>query len=121
MATSEYETTRSGGGSWFFITLALLLFLGGALSVGAYIFGHQELTILESIIAGFGGLAGLIVGLIGAAIGIIVGLFGALLGIVAAGRRGCLDAVYRRLADYRHHFVCAVDAAWEELSRSDCT
>lgn len=85
MATSEYETTRSGGGSWFFITLALLLFLGGALSVGAYIFGHQELTILESIIAGFGGLAGLIVGLIGAAIGIIVGLFGALLGIVAAG------------------------------------
>lgn len=85
MNTSEYETKRSGGSAWFFITLALILFLGGALSVGAYVYGDPQLTILEAIFAGFAGLAAVIVGLVGAAIGIIVGLFGALLGLVAAG------------------------------------
>lgn len=85
MGVSDVETRRAGGASWFFITLALILFLGGALAFGAYIYGDPQPTVIEAMIAGFAGLAALIVGLIGAAIGLIVGLVGAILGIVAAG------------------------------------
>lgn len=85
MTTTEIETRRSGGSSWFFITLALVLFLGGALAVGAYIYGDPQPTVLEAIVAGFAGLAAVIIGLVGAAIGIVVGLIGAILGVVAAG------------------------------------
>lgn len=85
MEVSNVETRRSGGASWFFITLALILFLGGALAFGAYVYGDPQPTVIEAIVAGFAGLAALIIGLVGAAIGVIVGLVGALLGIVAAG------------------------------------
>ncbi len=85
MSTQDYEERRGGGGGIVMATLVVLIFLGAALSVAAYIFGEPELTVLESIGAGFGGLAGIIIGLFGAVIGIVLGLFGALLGIVAAG------------------------------------
>ncbi|MEO1135378.1 MAG: hypothetical protein AAFW68_02065 [Pseudomonadota bacterium] len=86
MTTSDYhEPARSGGMAWLWAPIILILFLGGALSVGAYFYGEPQLTVAESIAAGFGGLAGLIIGLIAAAFGIVVGLLGALIGIVAAG------------------------------------
>ena len=87
MANSDYgDVQRSGSGmAWFYVPVLLILFLGGALSVAAYTFSDTELTIVESIAAGFGGLAGIIVGLFGAVIGIIVGLLGAAIGVVAAG------------------------------------
>ncbi len=55
------------------------------MSIGAYVYNDVDLTVMESLAAGFGGLAALIVGLFAATIGIIVGLFGALIGLVAAG------------------------------------
>lgn len=76
---------RSGGMAWLYMPVVLILFLGAALSVAAYNFSDTDLTVAESVAAGFGGLAGIILGLIGAAIGIVVGLFGALIGLVAAG------------------------------------
>lgn len=86
MSTSEYhEERRSSGAAWLYAPIILILFLGGALSVAAYSYGEPELTMMESLAAGFGGLAAIIVGLFAAAIGVIVGLFGALLGVVAAG------------------------------------
>ncbi len=86
MSNSEYrEPARSGGVTWLVAPVIMILFLGGALSVGAYFYGEPQLTAAESIVAGFGGLAGIIIGLIGAVFGIIVGLIGALIGLVAAG------------------------------------
>lgn len=87
MTNADYaiETRRGGGAAWLWAPIVLILFLGGAMSVGMYFYGEPQLTILESLAAGFGSLAAIIVGLFAAAIGVIVGLFGALLGIVAAG------------------------------------
>lgn len=88
MATSDYGDSgrsRGGGAGWFFAPIILILFLGAALSVGAYVYSDTPLTIAESITAGFGGLAGLLVGLIAAVFGILMGLLGALIGLVAAG------------------------------------
>ncbi len=84
MASQDYEE-RKGGGGILLATLVILIFLGAALSAAAYIFGEPDLTVIESVGAGFGGLAALIVGLFAAAIGVVLGLFGALAGIVAAG------------------------------------
>lgn len=81
-----YEGGRRGGGMmWLYMPVALILFLGAALSVAAYNFSETDLSVAEAIAAGFGGLAAMIIGLIGAAIGIVVGLIGALIGLVAAG------------------------------------
>ena len=85
MATHDYSEPRRGGAGWFYAPIILILFLGGALSVGAYFYSDPQLTVLEALTAGFGGLAGIIIGLIGAAIGIVLGLLGALIGLVAAG------------------------------------
>ncbi len=86
MTTSEYrEPTRSSGMAWVLAPVVMILFLGAALSVGAYFYGEPQLTIAESLAAGFGGLAGIIIGLIAAAFGLVLGLVGALIGIVAAG------------------------------------
>ena len=87
MATVDYHETgqKRGSAAWLYAPIILILFLGGALSVGAYFYTDPQLTMLESLAAGFGGLAALIVGLLAAAIGIIVGLIGALIGVVAAG------------------------------------
>lgn len=85
MANTDYrEPSRSGAG-WFYAPVIVILFLGGALSVGAYFYGEPQLTVAESLAAGFGGLAGIIIGLIGAVFGLVVGLFGALIGVAAAG------------------------------------
>lgn len=86
MTTTDYGETGSGGGAaWFYVPVVLILVLGAALSAAAYMAAGPQLTVLESIAAGFGGLAGVILGLFGAAIGVALGLFGALLGLVAAG------------------------------------
>jgi len=86
MATTDYGEVRRGGGmGWFFAPIVLILFLGGALSVGAYFYADTQLTIMEAITAGFAGLAGLMIGLLAAAFGVVVGLLGALIGVVAAG------------------------------------
>lgn len=86
MATTDYgDVKRGGGAGWFFAPIILILFLGGALSVGAFFYSDPQLTVLESITAGFAGLAGLIIGLLAAAFGILLGLLGALIGLVAAG------------------------------------
>ena len=84
MASTDYEERKSGGGM-VLMTLMILIFLGAALSVAAYIFGEPDLTIVESIGAGFGGLAGIIIGLFGAIIGVVLGLVGALFGVAVGG------------------------------------
>ncbi len=71
--------------AWLYAPIFLILVLGAALSVGAYFYSEPQLTVAESIAAGFGGMAGIIVGLLGAAFGIVMGLLGALVGLVAAG------------------------------------
>ncbi len=83
---TDYQGGRRGSGlMWLYMPVVLIVFLGGALSVAAYSFSESGLTVAESIVAGFGGLAGIILGLFGAAIGIVVGLVGASIGLVAAG------------------------------------
>lgn len=76
---------RSRSLAWLYMPIFLIIFLGGALSIAAYNFNETDLTMAESVAAGFGGLAALIVALIAAAISIVVGLAGALIGLVAAG------------------------------------
>lgn len=88
MANHEIDTygeRRGSGMAWLYMPVVLILFLGAALSVAAYNFSDTDLTAAEAIAAGFGGLAGIILGLIGAAIGIVAGLVGALIGLVVAG------------------------------------
>ena len=84
MATTDYER-RGGGAAWFYIPIVLILLLGGALSIVAFTASDPQLTILESLAAGFGGLAAVIVGIFAAAFGVIIGLIGAAIGLIAAG------------------------------------
>ena len=100
MANSDYgDVQRSGSGmAWLYVPVLLILFIGAALSVSAYTFSDNELTIVEAIAVGFGGLAATIVGLFGAAIGVIVGLLGAVIGIVAAGGAVAMTLVHHRIA-----------------------
>ncbi|NOX83990.1 MAG: hypothetical protein GXP06_13605 [Alphaproteobacteria bacterium] len=85
MATSDYHETRRGGGAWFYVPVVLILFLGGALTLGAYFYADTQLTIMEALAVGFGGLAAIIFGMIVAVAGLVIGLLGALIGLVAAG------------------------------------
>lgn len=86
MTTSDYrEPARSGGLGWIMAPAILILFLGAALSVGAYFYSEPQLSVAEAVVAGFGGLAGIIVGMIVAIFGLVVGLAGALVGLAAAG------------------------------------
>ncbi len=79
------EGKRGGGLGWFWAAVLLMLALGAAFSVAAYSQAEPQLTIIESIGAGFAGAAALVVGLFTAVIGAIVGLIGAAVGIVIAG------------------------------------
>lgn len=79
-----YGERRGGGLFWFWMPIVLILFVGGALSVAAYHF-EPGLSIVEALAAGFGGLAGIIIGLFGAAVAVVLGLLGALFGLVTAG------------------------------------
>jgi hypothetical protein len=85
MAASDYHETRRGGGAWFYVPVVLILFLGGALTLGAYFYADTQLTIMEALAVGFGGLAAILFGMIVAVAGLVIGLLGALIGIVAAG------------------------------------
>jgi hypothetical protein len=80
------EGRRSGGGMlWFWAAVLLIVFIGAAFSVAAYSHAEPQLTVIESIGAGFAGAAALIIGIFGAAVAAVVGLVGALIGVVAAG------------------------------------
>ena len=86
MAMTDYEAEprqSSGNLLWFWIPLFLILILGSVFSVAAY--QQNDLTVVESIAAGFAGVGALIVGLFAGVIGLFLGLIGALIGIVAAG------------------------------------
>jgi hypothetical protein len=86
MTTSDYrEPARSGGMAWVMAPVILILFLGAALSVGAYFYGDPQLTVAESVVAGFAIIAAMIVSIVAAIFGLAVGLIGALIGLVAAG------------------------------------
>ncbi|WP_411817570.1 hypothetical protein [Hyphococcus sp. DH-69] len=85
MPSNEYGETRSTSAAWFYVPVLLILFLGGALSVGAYLFSDSGLTIAESIVAGYAGLAAIIVAMVMTVFGMVLGLIGALFGIAAAG------------------------------------
>jgi hypothetical protein len=80
----EYGERRSGGLFWFWAPILLILVIGFGLSIAAFASGNG-LTIAESLAAGFGGLAGILVGLVAAVIGVFMGLIGALLGVAVAG------------------------------------
>ena len=82
--TYQGEARRGSGMMWLYMPIVLILFLGGALSVAAYHF-EPGLSIVEALAAGFGGLAGIIIGLFGAAVAVVLGLLGALFGLVTAG------------------------------------
>ncbi len=88
MAATDMDTfsegRRSGGMFWFWAPVLLILVAGAALSFAAY-FSGNGLSAVESVAAGFGGLVGLIVGIVGAIVGVVLGLVGALIGVVAAG------------------------------------
>ena len=55
------------------------------LSGGAYFYGEPDLTIMESLAAGFAGLAAIIIGLFAALFGVLVGLIGAAFGLAVGG------------------------------------
>ena len=74
MARDMVERREHGGGAvWFWAPVLVILFVGGAFSVGAYFHGEHDLSVIESIGVGFGGVAGLILGLFAAFFGLILG------------------------------------------------
>ena len=79
----QYRRRSSSGLIWLWLPLAIYFISSLSLAVLAY--QQNDLTIQESIAAGFLGVGGVIVGLFGGLIGLIVGLFGAVLGIGIAG------------------------------------
>jgi len=83
MTTSDYETVKRGGAG-LYVPIVLILFVGGALSIAAYAY-EPGLTIAQSLVAGFGGLAGIIIGLIGALFGVVIALVGAVFGLAVGG------------------------------------
>lgn len=75
---------KSSAGLWIFLPIVLFLLVGAGLSFAAYVYAEPDLTALESMGAGFGGLAGIIVALFASLFGIILGLIGAVIGLVTA-------------------------------------
>ena len=84
MAVEDFDSRKKSSAAWLYVPIVLILFVGGALSVAAY---HYEpgLTIAEALVAGFGGLAAMIVGLFAALFGVVLGLVGALFGLAVGG------------------------------------
>ncbi len=80
-----HQDGRSRGAAWLYMPIILILLLGVGLSIAAHQYSDVELSVAESVAAGFGGLVALILGLVAAAIGVIGSLFAALLAIIAAG------------------------------------
>jgi len=68
---------------WLWIPFLSILILGTVFSIAAY--QQNDLTMMESIIAGFLGVGGLFIGLLAGFFGLIVGLLGGLIGLVVAG------------------------------------
>lgn len=81
---SDQRLTRSNSSAmWLWIPLIVVLVGGTALSFVAY--QQNDITILEAIIGGFVGLAGIFIGLVGGLFGLIVGLAAGLFGVATAG------------------------------------
>jgi drug/metabolite transporter (DMT)-like permease len=72
MSKHEAERRRSGGAVWFWAPLIVIFFAGAALSVGAYFHSDTDITIVESIAAGYVGVAAMIFGLFAAFFGLIM-------------------------------------------------
>lgn len=85
MPSPEYEEAPRSSAAWLYIPVLLILFLGGALSFGAYFLGDAQLTIAESLVAGYLGVAAMIVAIVMTIVGVVLGLVGALFGIATAG------------------------------------
>ncbi len=83
-SSEELYETKSGGWMWLFLPVILFIVVGFGLSIGAYAFAEQDLTALESLAAGFGGLAGVIVALFATLIGLVLALFSTVIGLVIA-------------------------------------
>lgn len=75
---------KSSAGFWVFLPIILFLLVGAGLSFAAYVYAEPELTALESLGAGFGGLAGIIIGLFATLFGLILALVGTVIGIITA-------------------------------------
>lgn len=67
------EVRRGGGAVWFWAPLIVIVFVGAAFSVGAYFHNDSDLTVIESVGAGYAGVAALIFGLFAAFFGLVVG------------------------------------------------
>ncbi len=72
MANREVSARGGGGAIWFWAPLLVILSVGAAFSVGAYFHSESDLNAIESIGAGFGGVAALIFGLFAAFFGLIM-------------------------------------------------
>jgi len=93
MTTTDYQLEKKSGsnaGIWLGFFIVLVLVAGSALSVLAY--QQNELSIIESIAAGFAGIGALFVGLIAGFLGLVLGLIGAVIGIIATGGALALTA-----------------------------
>ncbi len=75
---------KSSAGFWVFLPIILFLLVGAGLSFAAYVYAEPDLTALESLGAGFGGLAGIIIGLFATLFGLIIALVGAVIGLITA-------------------------------------
>lgn len=72
MASGHQDGGRSGGGVWFWAPLIVIFVSGAALSVAAYFHSDNDLSVIESVGAGFTGVAALIFGLFAAFFGLIM-------------------------------------------------
>ncbi|MEL6369982.1 MAG: hypothetical protein AAFY84_13120 [Pseudomonadota bacterium] len=82
---SDGYSSGSSGMLWVFLPIIIFLLAGAGLSVAAYAFADPQLTIVESLGAGYGGLGGIVIGLFATVLGLIIGLIGTVIGLVTAG------------------------------------
>lgn len=85
MATTDYQEPSRSSAAWLYVPIILILFLGGALSVGMYFYADTQLTVAEALAAGFGSLAAIIGAIFATVIAVILSLLGALIALVTAG------------------------------------
>ena len=75
---------KSGGLLWVWLPVLLFMLVGAALSFAAYVYAEPELTAVDALGAGFGGLAGVIIGLFATLFGLIIALVASLIGLLTA-------------------------------------
>ena len=87
MSTESYELAgRKGNGPWIAFATVMALLLVAALSFTIVILVHEPgLTIPEALAGGFGGVGGLVIGLIAAVLSLIAGLIATVFGLAVGG------------------------------------